>query len=280
MSIGLQSLQESISTTNNSGRLIFHLFGALAEFERNLIRERTTAGLIAARSRGHRGGRPKALDPTKPKSYYLATVSVDGSQVNYLCPDGSPLTSCTPNQSGTLDDYITSQTPAKIDKILPKLSELASYKECVEGEKDHTKCITLSNEYLDPLTQKRSFTFNNATLNDSGVLFTINDKLYNENRIDKVSHLGDIEEWQVVNKATAPHAFHMHQLDFLVTEVTLPDDPGMTYDNYTIDGQCQKNKDNTYTCPLEPQGYRDTINLPPNSTTTIRIPFLNPFINH
>ena len=63
--IGLQSLQESISTTNNSGRLIFHLFGALAEFERNLIRERTTAGLVAARARGHRGGRPKALDPAK-----------------------------------------------------------------------------------------------------------------------------------------------------------------------------------------------------------------------
>jgi DNA invertase Pin-like site-specific DNA recombinase len=63
--IGLSSLQESITTTNNSGRLIFHLFGALAEFERNLISERTTAGLIAARKRGHRGGRPKALDPAK-----------------------------------------------------------------------------------------------------------------------------------------------------------------------------------------------------------------------
>lgn len=59
--IGFSSLQESITTTNNSGRLIFHLFGALAEFERNLIRERTTAGLVAARARGHRGGRPKAL---------------------------------------------------------------------------------------------------------------------------------------------------------------------------------------------------------------------------
>lgn len=63
--IELSSLSESITTTNNSGRLIFHLFGALAEFERNLIRERTTAGLVAARARGHRGGRPKALDPAK-----------------------------------------------------------------------------------------------------------------------------------------------------------------------------------------------------------------------
>jgi DNA invertase Pin-like site-specific DNA recombinase len=58
-------LQESITTTNNSGRLIFHLFGALAEFERHLIRELTTAGLVAAGGRGHRGGRPKALDLTK-----------------------------------------------------------------------------------------------------------------------------------------------------------------------------------------------------------------------
>lgn len=63
--VGLSSLQESITTTNNSGRLVFHLFGALAEFERNLIRERTTAGLVAARTRGRSGGRPKALDPAK-----------------------------------------------------------------------------------------------------------------------------------------------------------------------------------------------------------------------
>ena len=64
-SIGLQSLQESINTTTSSGQLIFHLFGALAEFERNLIRERTNAGLTAARARGRLGGRPKALDLNK-----------------------------------------------------------------------------------------------------------------------------------------------------------------------------------------------------------------------
>ena len=63
--IGLSSLQESITTTTNSGKLIFHLFGALAEFERHLLRERTQAGLIAARARGHIGGRPKALDLVK-----------------------------------------------------------------------------------------------------------------------------------------------------------------------------------------------------------------------
>jgi DNA invertase Pin-like site-specific DNA recombinase len=66
-SIGFKSLQESIDTTSSGGKLIFHIFGALAEFERNLIRERTSAGLTAARARGRKGGRPKALDPQKRK---------------------------------------------------------------------------------------------------------------------------------------------------------------------------------------------------------------------
>jgi DNA invertase Pin-like site-specific DNA recombinase len=59
--IGFKSLTENIDTTTSGGKLIFHIFGALAEFERNLIRERTQAGLTAARARGKRGGRPKAL---------------------------------------------------------------------------------------------------------------------------------------------------------------------------------------------------------------------------
>ena len=61
LGIGFKSLTENIDTTTSGGKLIFHIFGALAEFERNLIRERTTAGLIAARARGRKGGRPKAL---------------------------------------------------------------------------------------------------------------------------------------------------------------------------------------------------------------------------
>jgi len=55
--IGFQSLTESIDTTNAGGKLVFHVFAALAEFERNLIRERTIAGLTAARARGRKGGR-------------------------------------------------------------------------------------------------------------------------------------------------------------------------------------------------------------------------------
>src|SRR6266705_558257 len=63
--IGFKSLTESIDTTTSGGKLIFHIFGALAEFERNLIRERTQAGLTAARARGRTGGRPKALTGKK-----------------------------------------------------------------------------------------------------------------------------------------------------------------------------------------------------------------------
>lgn len=63
--VALQSLQEAIDTSTPSGKLTFHLFGALAEFERNLIRERTSAGLAAARARGRLGGRPKRLAKDK-----------------------------------------------------------------------------------------------------------------------------------------------------------------------------------------------------------------------
>lgn len=59
--IGFLSLTESINTTTSDGRLIFHIFASLAEFERSIIRERTTAGLIAAKQNGRTGGRPSAL---------------------------------------------------------------------------------------------------------------------------------------------------------------------------------------------------------------------------
>ncbi|HFL3415698.1 MULTISPECIES: recombinase family protein [Legionella] len=65
LKVGFESLQESINTTTSTGQLIFHMFGALAEFERNLIRERTKAGLASARARGRQGGRPKQLNSNK-----------------------------------------------------------------------------------------------------------------------------------------------------------------------------------------------------------------------
>ena len=63
--IGFKSIQENIDTTTSGGKLIFHIFGALAEFERDIIKERTKAGLQAARARGRLGGRPKALTDKK-----------------------------------------------------------------------------------------------------------------------------------------------------------------------------------------------------------------------
>jgi DNA invertase Pin-like site-specific DNA recombinase len=63
--IGFKSIQENIDTTTSGGKLVFHIFGALAEFERDIIRERTQTGLQAARARGRKGGRPKALTPKK-----------------------------------------------------------------------------------------------------------------------------------------------------------------------------------------------------------------------
>jgi DNA invertase Pin-like site-specific DNA recombinase len=61
------SLQESVDTTTSGGKLVFHVFGALAEFEREMIRERTKAGLRAARARGRMNGRPKKLSSQQIK---------------------------------------------------------------------------------------------------------------------------------------------------------------------------------------------------------------------
>jgi DNA invertase Pin-like site-specific DNA recombinase len=61
--MGFRSLTEAIDTTTAGGMLVFHIFGALAEFERAMIRERTRAGLEAARARGRKGGRPRSLTP-------------------------------------------------------------------------------------------------------------------------------------------------------------------------------------------------------------------------
>jgi len=73
--IGFKSLQENLDTTTSSGKLVFHMFGALAEFERDLIRERTHAGLTAARARGRRGGRPRGLS-TQAEATALAVETL------------------------------------------------------------------------------------------------------------------------------------------------------------------------------------------------------------
>ncbi len=73
---GFKSLTESMDTTTSGGKLIFHFFGALAEFEREVIKERTIAGLQAARARGRLGGRPK-IQSRDPKKIALARQLYD-----------------------------------------------------------------------------------------------------------------------------------------------------------------------------------------------------------
>lgn len=77
--VGFQSVTEAIDTTTSGGKLVFHIFAALAEFERTLIRERTRAGLQAARSRGRQGGRPKVLSGEQLK---MAQALRDDPQQN------------------------------------------------------------------------------------------------------------------------------------------------------------------------------------------------------
>jgi len=76
--IGFASLSESIDTTTSNGKLIFHIFCSLAEFERNIIRERTLAGLAAARHRGRKGGRKQTVTEKKiAAAQKLADTSTD-----------------------------------------------------------------------------------------------------------------------------------------------------------------------------------------------------------
>lgn len=70
--VGLLSLNDPVDTTSSQGRLIFNIFASLAEFERDIIRERTQAGLSAARARGKKGGRPKGIPKKAESTTYAA----------------------------------------------------------------------------------------------------------------------------------------------------------------------------------------------------------------
>lgn len=78
--VALRSLTENIDTSSPAGRLVFHTFGALAEFERDLIRERTKAGLAAARARGRVGGRPTVW--TQEQREQAQRMLADGKTVS------------------------------------------------------------------------------------------------------------------------------------------------------------------------------------------------------
>ena len=98
------SLRESLDTTTPGGKLVFHVFGAVAEFERDLILERTMAGLEAARARGRKGGRKRVMDRKKialasklmrdretPVSDVCEAIGVSKATLyRYVTPDGNP----------------------------------------------------------------------------------------------------------------------------------------------------------------------------------------------
>jgi len=81
-----RSLQENIDTGSSGGKLIFHVFGALAEFERDIIRERTKAGMAAAKTRGRIGGRPRIMD-VKKIAYARVLMDSEESTVDEICEE-------------------------------------------------------------------------------------------------------------------------------------------------------------------------------------------------
>src|SRR5438094_9459605 len=85
--VGFQSLTEQIDTTTSGGKLIFRIFGALAEFERDVIRERTRAGLAAARARGRNSGRPKSrsLNTTNKVAVAKRLYAVKTNTISDIC---------------------------------------------------------------------------------------------------------------------------------------------------------------------------------------------------
>src|SRR5690242_9675430 len=85
--IGFKSLTEQIDTTTSGGKLIFHIFGALAEFERDIIRERTQAGLQAARARGRLGGRPRLAPNARKLSLAKRLYEDRNIPIKDICRD-------------------------------------------------------------------------------------------------------------------------------------------------------------------------------------------------
>lgn len=106
--IGFISLTENIDTTTPGGKLIFHLMGALAEFERDLIRERTNAGLAAARARGRVGGRPRRLATNRKVALARRLFADPHHSISEIC-------STLGISRSTLYRYVKEATPPASD---------------------------------------------------------------------------------------------------------------------------------------------------------------------
>ncbi len=120
--VGLKSLHDPIDTSTSQGRLIFNIFASLAEFEREVISERTKAGLTAARARGRIGGRPKGLsDKAKNKAIVVAALYKEGKMSIAEILENQQISRATlynylRNQEVELGDYTGEITPETLKK--------------------------------------------------------------------------------------------------------------------------------------------------------------------
>jgi len=225
------------------------------------------------------------VDPNE-NYYYLASVTVPTTSKSQL-PKGLLSPKVCSNTEGGLKACLKSLKLGQLagGEILPNPNTLAAYAPCT-GEANDTCVVSSSSDPED----KFEFIFNKGDLNP-GTVFTINGELYDGSRINKIVNVGTNQDWKLVNQGKGDHAFHIHQLDFIMTEVTVPNDYLLEdpdgrkfYDNYPV--TCDNNpatlpnggQGSHCTLEADKHGYRDTINLPANSEITVRIPFLNPFI--
>jgi DNA invertase Pin-like site-specific DNA recombinase len=112
--VGFRSLQEAIDTTTPGGKLVFHVFAALAEFERDLVRERTTAGLASARARGRRGGRPSVLTGHK---LHVALEMYASGQYTVAAIAKRPWGSAVPPSIGTSPATVADRLVQRPDRM-------------------------------------------------------------------------------------------------------------------------------------------------------------------
>lgn len=147
--VGFRSLEENIDTTSGVGKLIFHIFASLAEFERDLIRERTMAGLASARARGKMGGRPRSLDAKK----------VDLAKSMYRDKKNSVMDICSTLEIGKttfyryLNDSRYDEEETEEDKEQKKTLKVSLWL-CVENNNKHVRGKKRSREEIESFLQQ------------------------------------------------------------------------------------------------------------------------------